>query len=172
MPGLKSYGKFARLSLVLGLATLVSLLGAYVSRRWSRDEVSGSLVEVGREAALGTRRIGPFIVTLAVERYGSLNSIWLRVGHSSEPDRVLWESLPGKSCVSAALGQETVSETRAHYSVDDEVAEAYPDQTLDPIEKSGCAGRRREGNTALDGEPVQLLCTATGRATPSFVFSR
>jgi len=54
LPGLKSYRKFARLSLVLGLATLVSLLGAYVSWRWSRDEVSGSLVEVGREAALGT----------------------------------------------------------------------------------------------------------------------
>ena len=124
LPGLKSYGKFARLSLVLGLATLVSLLGAYVSRRWSRDEVSGSLVEVGREAALGTCRIGPYVVTLPVERYGSLNSILLKVGHSSEPDRVLWESLPGKSCVSAALGQETVSETRAHYYVDDEVTEA------------------------------------------------
>ena len=103
LPGLKSYGKFARLSLVLGLATLVSLLGAYVSRRWSRDEVSGSLVEVGREAALGTCRIGSYVVTLPVERYGSLNSILLKVGHSSEPDRVLWESLPGKSCVSAAL---------------------------------------------------------------------
>ncbi len=65
LPGLKSYVKSARLSLVLGLASLVSILGAYVFRRCSRDEVSDSLVETGREAALalGTCRIGPLVPT-------------------------------------------------------------------------------------------------------------
>jgi hypothetical protein len=75
LAGLKSYVKSARSPLVLGFAALVSILGAYAFRRWSRDEVSGSLIEVGREAALGYYQIGIFIVTLAVERYGSLNCI-------------------------------------------------------------------------------------------------
>jgi hypothetical protein len=114
---------------VAGAAGAVLLGGAYVVL--SRPgQVSGSLAEVAQGLDPGPYYVGEFIVTLARDDL-------LSVTHRSDPDRVLWSSIPGESFVSAARGKETVSQRSAHFFIEDEVEGPHPDQTVDRIEKRG-----------------------------------
>jgi alpha-glucosidase len=121
-------GEFLRVA-GIGAAGAVLLGGAYVV--WGRPgQISGSLAGVAQGLDPGPYQVGEFTVTLARDDL-------LSVTHSSDPDHVLWSSIPGESFVSAARGRETVSQTSAHFFIEDEVEDFHPDQTIDRIEKRG-----------------------------------
>jgi alpha-glucosidase len=75
----------------------------------------------------------------------------LALYHRSRPREPVWASLPGQAFVSAARGDETVTETRGSFVVEDEIGERCPDQRVEAIGSEGdelwlsgrlrCAGR-------------------------------
>jgi len=125
--------------LVLAAATVFALV-AFLVVRPDAGPVPGSLTEVSRGVEPGAHRVGDFVVALKDGREGAFVS----VAPASEPGRDLWSSVPGESFVSAARGEETVKERSGHFSIEDEVEDRRPDQTIDAL-------RERRGGLVFSG---------------------
>lgn len=51
----------------------------------------------------------------------------LFVTHTSQPDKFLWQSVPGTSFVNAAQGQELVTDNRGSFTIHDRVTAVCPE---------------------------------------------
>ena len=121
----------ARILVVLILAALLSCSTALLWK--GQDPVSGPVVGVSDGVAPGVHKVGEFAVE--VRHRGS--GFAVSVSHRSDPARALWSSIPGEGFVSAARGEETVEQTRGHFSIEDEVGDPHPDQTVDSLGREG-----------------------------------
>lgn len=116
---------------VLSLA--VPLAGVWLQ---SRPAAWGSLLRIPPEAPRAYP-VGEFIVALGTGEAGGPSTATLSVAHRTDPDRTLWQSLPGESFVSAARGREEVSQESGHFTIEDTITARYPDQTVERVERDG-----------------------------------
>lgn len=142
------------------LAVLLTAAALYVI--WSRSggPVTGSLTAA--EGLEGDYGVGEFVVTL-----DGGDAAAVTVAHRARPGRVLWANVPGQSFVSAARGRETVTQSRAHFEIEDDVRERLPDQTLESVEKTGerlvLSGRLANGEDAGTGYTLSFSPASDGR---------
>lgn len=116
-------------ALGLGVAVSAASLGVLGFALREQGGLRGKLGRIPPRIAGGEYHAGEFILSLGPDR--------LTISHSSSPDGVLWESIPGDSFLCGAVGNETVSEVRAHFSIEDSIQRTYAAQTVDRIERRG-----------------------------------
>ena len=157
----------ARVAVAVALTVVLASVVIYFV--WGEPgRVSGSLTEVARGVP-GGYGVGEFTVALPAGRSGDASDDSLEITHRSSPDRILWASIPGES-FAAARGEESVRQSSAHFSIEDEVEDIHPDQTIDSVEKRGAA-LVVAGRLAGDGEGTgYTLALLAGGSTGGCAF--
>ena len=154
------------LPIFLGLFSAALLFGLLVLRAWLLPRYNDKFgdapllghLEVDRKLPAQTHRIGPFQLSFTPDSGGVLYVV-----HEKEPERRIWETLPGMSFVAAAYGHEKVDESRGSFFFSDKATgSTCATQRLDQIAGSN-------GIVKLSGT---LRCSGAGSAPYVLVFSQ
>ena len=96
-----------------------------------RRQISGRLSFDAKALPSQDYIIGSFIARWDADKGGSLS-----IYSKSRPDKILWQSMPGESFISAARGRETVIESRGSYDIKDNLVAVCNDQIIDSMESA------------------------------------
>jgi hypothetical protein len=143
---------------VLGVLGALLVIGLLVGRAWLLPRYNDKFgdppllghLEVERKVTAVQLTVGQFVVAFNPELGGQVF-----ITHKDEPQRRIWESVPGMSFVAAAYGQEKVEESRGSFFFADKAT------------GSSCATQRLEqirevaGSVQIKGT---LRCTGAGSA--------
>lgn len=99
-----------------------------------RDDYSDSDPSDSDDPFNQSYTIGSFTVTVA-QQTGEKPQ--LSITHSQNPERVLWQSVPGKRLLSAAIGMADIEETRGSFDIDDTIQSMCTIQTITGIVYDG-----------------------------------
>ncbi len=89
---------------------------------------------------------GDWTFAPAVQKAGSFELAWsgtsldeavLKIRRSDNPEKVLWQTVPGRAFVVAARGEEDIHEERGMFTVDDHILERCDEQRLDTVDSDG-----------------------------------
>ncbi|ABG05503.1 glycoside hydrolase, family 31 [Rubrobacter xylanophilus DSM 9941] len=116
-----------------GLSGFLSGAAAALRARGSPGAAGGGIA-FAKGARGGRHRLGPFTVVLGREAW---SGHFVEVRHASSPGRALWRSLPGRGFLAAGRGRALFRDRRSHYAVRDRLEEAYPEQTVEGVERRG-----------------------------------
>lgn len=114
-------------------AAFAGALGLGLALHWGRRkyehrQVVGRLsFDAGQVPAMNCQ-VDPFTLTWETAHGGRLV-----VRHQSNPDRILWSTLPGWAFVGTGRGQERVTDARGHFYIRDRLEHACPHQTIERI---------------------------------------
>jgi alpha-glucosidase (family GH31 glycosyl hydrolase) len=109
---------------------------------------------------------GNFTVTLSAAKHS------ISVTHSGDPERILWESIPGRNFIALAEGKETVKEKRSMFRFKDETKALYVNQVVTGILREGdgivISGHFNDGGKRA---PYRCLLRPAGANQLSFEIS-
>ena len=98
----------------------------------------------------GTYAVGRFSVTVEQAEGGPPE---LRITHRDRPEKVLWESVPGEGFAAAAIGEETITDHRGSFTIEDTIHLLCEEQSLESVTASGddlrVAGRLSGGGRSV-----------------------
>jgi len=123
--------------IVLGIILGIILVAIIVlSARWGMDEYAARQISGRLSFDAGSLPSQDYIVGNFIARWDADHGGNLSIYSKSYPDKILWQSIPGESFISAARGKETVTESRGSYDIKDSLAAVCSDQTIDTIESA------------------------------------
>ena len=109
----------------------------------------------------GTFTIGSYRLTVTGENADELH---VQIHHSANPDRVLWENLPGQSFLMLGRGAEEIHEARGSFFIDDDVQLLCREQVIDSIGSSENAVRLSGSVRCPDGQSIPYTFTLEANA--------
>ncbi len=99
--------------------------------------LSGAVVHIDNVKSQSVT-LGQFIVQYQSRDLGAPT---LKITHQSNSNKILWQTVPGKSFVMAGKGVESIHEVKGSFFIDDDIQDSCEDQTL--------SGIKVENNTLL-----------------------
>jgi alpha-glucosidase len=115
---------------ILGSIILLSFIGfgtQWVRQQYALRQMKGS---IDTELTAAVYQTGNFTITWHEAGF-------LSVYNLNNPEKILWQSLPGESFLSAGVGQETVEEARGSFFISDQITQRFSNQTIKAITQTG-----------------------------------
>lgn len=98
-------------------------------RHYRERPLSGKLICSGQVNGPGEYVCGQFILGWTPGPDAAV-----KITHAGLPGKVLWETLPGRAFIGAAVGSETVTESRGLFRVSDNRLKCFPNQHVKAID--------------------------------------
>ncbi|MDZ7801972.1 MAG: alpha-glucosidase [Trueperaceae bacterium] len=150
--------------MVLALLVVASLAWWMWARWHPPGRAAGQITVDGAVRVPRTHAVGPFRLHTEETEETEAGFV-LSVTHRAEPGRRLWASQSGRAFVAAADGDETVSMSRGHFTVRDDVQVRLSEQHLTRIEAGGETITLRGEVRSPNGQrraPYRLQFTVAG----------
>ena len=152
------------------LSTIAVVAGGAWLVLWGVDEyaqrqVDGGLTFDVKRLPSQDYPVGSFTVSWQADGGGSLS-----VYYQSNPSKILWQSLPGRSFLAAGRGSETVKESRGSFIIKDNLQSILADQSVTDI-KVVQGELTVSGTISGDSEHVPYTFTFSEHAMDNLQFT-